>query len=303
MKIEKDSQEWRELTFAQRVGKVKFDPADVRKLPEHMRMEVWIAIKDSIAGACSIAPTTMHFYKSDLRFYENKAGKFWLNFAHEQGTNAWSERLEFTKYDLIGNLFRTTMLDRTPWEFINVLECMFRTPGMPKTLAKKIEKALEDSPYHLDISMQPVSIVPALRHVNKLAVQRSIILLRNTGMTEAAKRFQKSARRISEGDYPSALEESGRALEAIAHLVDPATQKKSLGECMKSQKIRKILEHGAFHSVISKLYGYLSDEPGVRHVRGNQRPKVDRDRAIVIYEISAALAEYFVNQHRKSKTN
>lgn len=120
-------------------------------------------------------------------------------------------------------------------------------------------------------------------------------------MTKAAKCLQKSEQKIIDGDYPSALDESGFALESIAQVIDPEYEKKSLGECMKSPKIREILKHGALHGVISQLYGYLSDEPGVRHVRGNEESKVDKDRAILIYEMSAALAEYFVNQHRKSK--
>lgn len=167
MKIKKYSPEWRELPFAKRAGKVKVELADVRKLPKEFKERVWKIIQTSLSGARS---------RDNGGFHKTQTGAFWEKFLGEHIEDIVIRKYLgcFSRGSFLSNGFRHAVLDDAPWPVITALECMFRTPGMPKNLEESIQRELENSPYHLDTSTQPVCIEASLQHANKVAVQRSV---------------------------------------------------------------------------------------------------------------------------------
>lgn len=64
-------------------------------------------------------------------------------------------------------------------------------------------------------------------------------------------------------DYRNSIKESISAVEALCNLID-ASGKKSLGACLKIIRT-KVNMHPALEKAFNSLYGYTSDENGVRH--------------------------------------
>ncbi|MDA8022154.1 MAG: hypothetical protein MPK05_04100 [Gammaproteobacteria bacterium] len=318
--IVEGSRAWQELPFSRRVKRKRIHSMDIPKLSEECREKLWVVAEASLRRACIVKQEKKgereypRFYGRSflaVRFRRTVAGEFWENYAAKCKDIArlhgrsppgevvfvedWLRDAMWGKQTTFFNFHEEHLLQ------IDVLECMFRTPNMPKVLAKEIEEILDDTPYYIDYSVNPVSIELTALPANTTAAQRAIRLARNAGLTQAANHLQKSEKKIGANDYPGALDECGRALESIVQVIDPSTEKKSLGACLKSSKIKEIFKHPALHGAIGQLYGYLSDEAGVRHARGNEKSKVDRELAIFFYDVSAAFAEYLVSAHRKSK--
>ena len=283
MTSEASNQMQRILSFSRRMENLGFIETDLPKLPSECVQHLLDAINNSIDKAS-----------------EEGTEEFWQKFA-EKCNAADIDAKHLFQFD--PEHFLHSELDyimRTKHtEPIDALEFLFRTPGMPKDLARKIKKVLESSEYHVDDSRNPISIEWSDLHVNTEVGQRAIPAVRNAGLTEAENHLQNSEEKISAGDYRGAMDECGLALESIVKVIDPSTEKKSLGECLKSPKIAKFFEHEALRRALSGLYGYLSDQ--VRHVGANEKRDFDKDLAVFFFGVSATFAEYLANKYRESK--
>lgn len=82
----------------------------------------------------------------------------------------------------------------------------------------------------------------------------------------ARKHFENALKLLSdrkEPDYPNSIKESISAVESACRTVS-GNPKATLGDCLKAiQKDRPL--HPAFKEALNKLYGYTSDEGGIRH--------------------------------------
>lgn len=165
MKIEKDSQEWRKLTFEQRTSSAGIDLWEVPELSKQFRENVWKAVEASISNACCVSPEVFPASSVSISasFNETLDGKFWGKLISNV-----SESIFIDTFLGIGNIDpvyvtgldrRHRTCDQPAGQVVGELEIMFQTPGMPKNLAKKIEKELECSPYRLDVSAEPAIIV------------------------------------------------------------------------------------------------------------------------------------------------
>ncbi len=64
-------------------------------------------------------------------------------------------------------------------------------------------------------------------------------------------------------DYRNSIKESISAVEAVCRVI-AGKPKATLGDCIKIIKAHGAI-HGAFEQALLKLYGYTSDESGIRH--------------------------------------
>ena len=82
----------------------------------------------------------------------------------------------------------------------------------------------------------------------------------------ARKHFENALKLLSDRkdpDYPNSIKESISAVESACRTVS-GNPKATLGDCLKAiQKDRPL--HPAFKEALNKLYGYTSDEGGIRH--------------------------------------
>ncbi len=65
-------------------------------------------------------------------------------------------------------------------------------------------------------------------------------------------------------DYENSIKESISAVEAMCCIIT-GKKKATLGDAIKALKDKGIHIHSAMIEAFSKLYGYASDEPGIRH--------------------------------------
>lgn len=92
-------------------------------------------------------------------------------------------------------------------------------------------------------------------------------------------------------DYQNSIKESISAIEALARIVlnKPSAQ---LGDLAGQLNI-----HPAFKEAIKKLYGWTSDEGGIRHAENGKELKIDEKEARYMLVQCSALVNYIISKN------
>lgn len=101
-------------------------------------------------------------------------------------------------------------------------------------------------------------------------------------------------------DYKNCIKESISAVESICQImVDD--EKATLGEAIKKLKDNGIKIHPALETAFSKLFGYTSDEGGIRHAEGLFVSEVSFEEAKFMLVSCSAFVNYLIAEYGKIK--
>ena len=129
------------------------------------------------------------------------------------------------------------------------------------------------------------------------AILRATSTLSNAGLEGAVRHLRQASDCISQGDYPGAVRESIHAVESTARHFDPRA--KTLEPALKALEGAKTL-HPALKQAFTKLYGYTSDEQGIRHALiDNPQANVDQDEAVFMLGACASFSSYIARKHQR----
>ena len=153
--------------------------------------------------------------------------------------------------------------------------------------------------YWLDLSRRPYQFFPRSNKAQGDATQKAIETIRDSGMKGAETHLRQAVTHINTGQFADSIADSIHAVESVARTIDPKA--KTLGEALSSLEKSGLLKHHALKEAFSKLYGYTSDEQGIRHsLLDKPSPDVDLDEAMFMFGACASFAAYLVNKHRKA---
>ncbi|MDA8014360.1 MAG: hypothetical protein MPK09_01960 [Gammaproteobacteria bacterium] len=129
------------LSFSRRMQTLGLIETDLPKLP-------WACVRnltDAIGSSID-------------RIADENTDDFWVEFAEKCDAAGLAEKSGVFRPATFLNGEVTRLIREKRMEGINVLEFMFRTPGMPENLAQNIKKSLESSEYCIDDSKNPVCV-------------------------------------------------------------------------------------------------------------------------------------------------
>ena len=128
------------------------------------------------------------------------------------------------------------------------------------------------------------------------AVVEALQTLRKAGLGGAASHLRNASECINARDWAGSARESIHAVESVARQLDPAASK-ALRPALTSLERSGTL-HPALKEAFNKLYGYTSDEQGVRHALLD-RPdhNVGMDEALFMLSACASFASYLWRKH------
>ena len=108
---------------------------------------------------------------------------------------------------------------------------------------------------------------------------------------------------INSPDYENSIKESISAVEAICSIITGITGKEAtLGNTIKHLKDRGLHIHKAMESGFSSLYGYTSDENGIRHGGIDFKNAPAEDAKYMLVSCSA-FVNYLIEKWSKVKTD
>jgi len=142
----------------------------------------------------------------------------------------------------------------------------------------------------------PPTIIPAATHEEGVALTQSLQCLREAGLGGSATHLRNAAQEIINRDSAAAIRESIHAVESVARQIDSKASK-TLAPALKSLEKQGEL-HPALKDALSKLYGYTSDEQGIRHALLKETTsKAGMNEAVFMLGACASFASYLWRKH------
>lgn len=101
-------------------------------------------------------------------------------------------------------------------------------------------------------------------------------------------------------DYKNSIKESISAVESICQIITE-NNKATLGQALKLLEDKGIKLHSALKNSFSSLYGYTSDEGGIRHAEGLFESNVTFEEAKYMLVSCCAFVNYLIAEYGKIK--
>ena len=289
--MDKGSKESRNLTFSQREGKAPLpEPLQAGKLTTKFRNQVWYFLERAIQRCYDVYarnPSDIRFWESCFRSYHFHI----LDIPHDS--------IPSTENDQVRIWLRNLVLEGESHEVLTVLEYILRFPNIQESWTEGIKQCFGLAPYTIDESSEPVCIIPTTSREMKESVERSLANINQSELTGAKSHFYSAAQALNNNNFSDSVRESIHAVEAAARKIDPEPSK-GLGAALNSLENRGMLKHPALKEGIKKLYGYTSDEEGIRHpLIDSEAANVGFDEAIFMYGACVSFVDYLVSKHRQ----
>ena len=185
---------------------------------------------------------------------------------------------------------RTILLDGPYNVCFDLLETLMRHPACPSEFTEEIKEIFyHQLAYRIDTTGKS-AVVPAASREEGDALVGATKDLEAAGLGGAAKHLRQAGERIRDRKWAESVRASIDAVESVAKQVAPGdagTLGKALGVLEREEGL-----HGALKSSFSSLYGYTSDEPGIRHALLDDKSQVTADEAIFMLGACAAFCSY-----------
>ena len=173
----------------------------------------------------------------------------------------------------------------------DLIQFVMRRPECPSGFIKEMKQVFADSrlAYVID-EKPPPTILPAATPEEGVALLESLRTLDEAGLAGASSHLRKASERVNQGDWAGSVRESIHAVESVARTLAPDAA--TLAPALKSIEKNGAL-HPALKTAFSKLYGYASDERGIRHALLNgDGADVGADEALFMFGACASFASY-----------
>ena len=284
----------RKLTFSQAQGHEELpEPLKLKELPPEARTHIWNifyvfidATKTSFYMSASVAGVWKDILQAKHVWHDNLPMDEWDDSFeyHRRRLRHSIETLHFNQvFDLIQFVLRHP---KCPPSFINAMKGTF---------------ALSRLAYVID-DAEPSTIIPAVTDTEGSTVIESMQTLRLAGLDGSAAHLKKAAEYINENEWAGSIRESIHAVESVARQLDPQTSG-TLGLALASLEKRQTL-HPALKEAFSKLYGYTSNEQGVRHaLLDKSSATVGMDEAVFMLGACASFSSYLWRKHAAGETS
>ena len=257
----------------------------LKEVSQELRSALWRVVHDSFVRYSRYPSMGGHRFFNDqwegilraLHVYRDHrmADEFRNNFeVHVEATKRIFENGDYL--DIFGWLQAVLRLD-SPYPF-----------------AEEIDRALRYARAAYRV-LDGTTIVPVGSDADLETLKRAFADLAATEFHGARAHLRNAAELLTAGRWADSIRESIHSVESVARVLEPTGDfSKALARLEASAKI-----HGAMKAGFGSLYGYTSDEKGIRHplLDGGSAP-VDEYDALFMIGACAAFVAYMINKAR-----
>lgn len=254
-------------------------PLELGELNEEARIDFWNA-----------------FYSADQRFLSSHrvADSPWRKIIRWADSRYFRQALDEFSNDrsFIYPRYKRYLMEQPYNEVFDLLLFFMRHPNCPVIFTAEIKYAIEANQlaYVLD-GADPVTIFPATTPEEGKALIESVQQLDDYGLDGSRQHLMQSSAFINQGEWAQSVHESISAVESAARRIAPGSN--TLGAALNQLRSDGLLEHRALEQGLSNLYGYTSDEQGVRHsLLDHDQSNVGQDEAVFMLGACASFTSY-----------
>lgn len=272
----------RSMTFAQAEG---IDPLPSQlsrtELSRELRSKLWAFVHQYVEPA----------YYRMLQGREQQ----WLAILKDQHVNFYHRRVD--KFQTNGFLDRLgDMFDHKPYQDVyGWLQFVLRHPSCPKNFEEGLQKVLTECRAPYRVSDQ--TFWPIATQEEADAVNAAMVAVSSQQYSGARTHLTSAGTKLSQGDYAGSVRESISAVESVARVLE------SSGDLAKALAglEQRISIHPALKKGFITLYGYTSDEKGIRHaLLSKEDADVDETDAIFFIGACASFVTYLISKTKKA---
>jgi hypothetical protein len=179
---------------------------------------------------------------------------------------------------------------------LEAVQFFLRFHPWSKQHKQRLRAALDvpTSPYKV-VDLPPLTIVPRGDENERAAFDQDWPEIASSSFQGAKTHLRLSAEALNAGAYPAAMREAIHAVESAVKIMT-GNPKATLGDGLKELEKGKVL-HSALKEAFSKLYGYASDEKGVRHALINaDNADVGQEDAMFFFSACTAFVAYLARK-------
>ena len=208
---------------------------------------------------------------------------------HVAGEHKPADEFDNTAHSLIARVKRLIYVD----DFVKLfsfLEFLLRS-DIGGDLSKGISAALISSRAAWRVAEGLID--PVSSEFESQAVVNAIETVATSGPAGAKTHLGNSARLLAKGDWAGSVRESVHAIESTARSIEGS---ESLKEALRRLQQRGTIMHPALAKGFEVLFGYASDEEGVRHslIESGAAPVTEAE-AQFMFGASASFCQYLLN--------
>ncbi len=271
------------LTFEQAEGVEPLPrQLELKEISPQLRAFLWDYIHNSV--------------EKTINEYDRTVGGRWLNILRRMHVvrlhlmvddfeNKWSKQREYLKKIFVSGEYT---------DIFGFLQWVMRS-APPEDFAKYIDNRLKfcRAAYRV---VNGDTIVPVSAPEERETLERAFTDLRSTEFNGARQHLKLAAEAATAGDWAGCVRESIHAVEATAKSLAPGT--KELGPALAKLEATGAI-HKAMKAGFSSLYGFTSDEKGIRHaLLDGDAANVDETDALFMLGACAAFVSYLINKGR-----
>lgn len=205
------------------------------------------------------------------------------------------------KYDG-DHFFRLSRLDyllthKEFWQVLNLVEYILRDPHCPRELAGLINRALSETRAAFRV-LDGDTIALIGSELEREAIETALEKLDTGKLASARTHLKSAASTLAAGKFSDSVRESIHAVESVARVLAPGTD--GLGKALQALEKNAAI-HGSLKKGFQQLYGYTSQEEGIRHPRVSaENGNVDQTDAVFMLGACASFVTYLVGKARSA---
>lgn len=266
------------LTFSEREGLVEL-PVQLQlgEISKPMRAQLWKDVRDSFQ-------TTNNGYRLSAQ-WSSLIEDYLIKFASAMLDDNLLNYKETAQ--LVKGIFEEGDYD----EILDFVEFLYRHPMCSEGLRVDLRNTFETSlcAYRFVDDV----IVPISEEHEIAGVENALAVIGSSSALGAKTHLSNSAVFLREGKWAGSIRESITAVESVARSAAPGTKdlKSALNELGKAG----YLKHKALQNALNQLYGYTSDEQGIRHAlvfKGEA--DADEAEAVFMFGACASFVSYLL---------
>jgi hypothetical protein len=259
--------------------------------------------------SCALSPTSQYLgevwallythLSSDIEHYDDIVTGAWLEILRdfhvvrlhkpldEFSANARTQR----------ELCNSIILKGAYHHVFGLLQYFLRHPECPFDLPRQVERVLLAcrAGYRL---LDGKTFIPIASEEDAKVAARAFETLSSSDVYKGARtHLTAAAERLTEGDWRGSIRESIHAVESVVCVL---TGKEEFGKAIAVLEARWSI-HGALKRSFLSLYGYKSDQPGIRHpVLDDPKASADEVDALFMFGACSSFVSYLIGKERQS---
>lgn len=288
--VDQHPRDRRNMTFSQAEGLEPLpQPLALRELSRQTRNLLWEAFYQEFnkhshgGGYHSIRHLTGDWSKVMYGYH--------THFCHhppDEYNNDYDAQVDFVKNFILSGEWN---------EIFDFIQYVLRHQNRPYQFEWKVKNALELGRAAYQLVDDDTTIAPKTSPEEGKAIRQAFEELKTSGLDGGRTHLRNAASELTKGEFASCVRESICAVESVARMLDPKA--KTLAPALKALKAKTSI-HAALAAGFSNIYGYTSDEKGIRHPMLDNPADVDQEDAVFMIGACASFISYMIGKARSS---